>query len=296
MLIRTSERSRSLSRVLTLLTALGLSAGIPAGAQVIVAPGTTTVIDIGTSGTSCAEADSIGAGVLQPVTDCIADPNQADGLHMRVLAVSGLSQDPNTFFGQTVSSVARLLQPIQVPLSSEAGASPTVPVQIATQIAWSGGMIVAGIDSTFGQIIGTLQVRDVTDADQNNPGPLVASNTFLFERVDADLEIDIPDGPISTFIQFFNLIEIEDLSSSTGADLTVFLKRGRNYVIEVEAKCDVQVPIFGFGACLFSNNVLNLLSLPDSPLFAPIENDGFMVSDITVTVASDPLEGLLSSL
>lgn len=261
-------------------------------AQTLVSPGTTTIIPIANSANDCVQEASIVAGV-QPVTTCSADATAP--VPLQVLAASGISSDPDTFFGQTVVSIAKLIQNIQIPVPAQGAYSPALPVQIATEAAWSGGMVVAGLDSTFAQVVATFQIRDITDATADNPGPVVASDTFLFERTDADFEISIPDNALD-FVDFLNLIDIVDVSNSSGTDITAFLVRGRTYAIELEAKCDVQAPIFGFGACLYSGNVLTALGLPAGDLLTLVENDGFSATDITVTVASDPIQNLLSSL
>ena len=277
-----SNRALTTCRVFAAIAAtlVGAATG---QAQTVVLPGTTTVIDITTSAEDCFEDASVLTGVVQPVTECVSDAPAS--LPLQVLAASGISSDPNDFFGQTVLSVGKLIQEIQIPVPAGGAFSSSLPVQIATEVTWSGGMVVAGIDSTFAQVAGTFQVRDLTT------GLVVASNTFLFERADADFEISVPESP-SDFLAFLNLIEVVDVSNSSGADITVFLVRGRTYAIELEAKCDVQVPILGFGVCLYSSNALSVLGLPESDLFTAIDNDGFSATDITVTVGSDNVQDL----
>jgi len=263
-------------------------------AQTDVFPGTSTVIDITTSAVDCMEDESdLGGGSVLPKTECYVEATADRSI--QVLAASGISSDPNNFFGQTVVAAGRLIQTIQIPVPAEGAYSPSLPVQIATEATWSGGMVVAGIDSTFAQVSGTLQIRDVTNATVDAPGPVVASNTFLFERVDADFEIEIPSDA-SDFVSFLNLIEVVDISASSGVDITAILVRGHTYAVELEAKCDVQVPVVGFGVCLYSSNALVELGIPSSDLFAAVENDGFQFSDITVTVGSDNVENLLGAL
>lgn len=262
-----------------------------AQAQVEVLPGTTTVLDITASTETCVEDSSNGSGGIAPVTDCFADAGAGPDTQVRVVAASGFSDDPDSFFGQTVLAVGTLSQTIEIPVPDGGPFSDVLPVQIATEVAWSGGTVVFGIDSTFAQVVATFQVRDITDATD---GPVVASDTFLFERTDADF--DIPTGlDPEAIAEFLNLIDIVDISNSTGTDVTVLLERGRIYQIEVEAKCDVQVPIVGFAACLFSSDLLTIV-LPDLELptngFPALDNDGFSASNISVTVGSDPVQDL----
>lgn len=285
-------RTRRRGFVAAAVTFLGVAG---AQAQTVVLPGTTTQIDISTTLERCVE-DAPSTSGIPATTTCLADADALDGPPLRVLAASGLSSDPDSFFGQTVVSVATLFATIQIPVPAGGAYSPVLPVQIATEVTWSGGTVVAGIDSTFAQVVATFQVRDITDAAANPPGPVVASDTFLFERTDADFEIIIPDElSVSAIADFLNLINIVDISNSSGTDFTALLVRGRTYALELEAKCDVQVPIFGFGACLFSSDVLTDLGLPDNDLFPALENDGFSATNISVTVGSDPVENLLGS-
>jgi hypothetical protein len=262
-----------------------------AGAQVQVLPGTTTVLDITTSAETCF-TDATSSGGIEPVKDCFPDADANPDTQLRVLAVSGLSDNPDTFFGQTVQAIGTLSQVIEIPVASTDPSSDVLPVQIATEVTWSGGTVVAGLDSTFAQVVATFQVRDVTDADD---GPVVVSDTFLFERTDADFDIPLPDqGAVNAIADFLNLIDIVDISNSSGTDVTVLLARGRQYQIEIEAKCDVQVPILGFGACLFSSDLLDVLNLdlPTGNGFPALDNDGFSATNISVTVGSDPVQDL----
>ncbi|MEE4376567.1 MAG: hypothetical protein V2J55_03530 [Candidatus Competibacteraceae bacterium] len=260
-------------------------------AETLVVPGTTTEIDITASAGSCVTEEPV-TGAIPATADCVANANASDGAPLRVLAASGLSSDPETFFGQNVLSVATLSSNIQIPVPSGGAYSSVLPVQIATEVAWSGGAIVAGIDSTFAQVAATFQIRDVTDATVSDPGPVVASDDLLFERIDADFDIIIPEDA-SAVADYLNLIEIVDITNSSGTDITAYLVRGRTYAIEIEAKCDVQVPVLGFGACLFSSDVLTLLNLPENALFPALNDDGFSATNISVTVASDPVQDLL---
>jgi hypothetical protein len=261
----------------------------------IVLPGTTTQFDVLTSSEDCT-TDAIDTGGIAPQAYCTADADALDGPQLRVIATSGLSTDPDSFFGQSVSSVANLSHSIQIPVPASGPYSQVLPVQIATEVAWSGGAIAAGIDTTLVQVVATFQVRDITDATPESPGLVVASDTFLFERTDADFEIPL-NADASALIDLVNTIDIVNISNSSGADVTALLERGRTYRIELEAKCDVQVPIVGFGVCFFSKDLLENISInipfPNFP--ALFENDGFSVSDITVAVGSDPLQDLFGT-
>lgn len=276
-------------------TVVALFTAVSVQAQTFINPGTTTVLDVTLSSEDCFTYPDQELAI-GPKRTCLADADAATTQPIEVLAASGISSDPDTFFGQEVLAIGTLYQTIQIPLpGAEELHSPVLPVQIGTEVSWSGGMIVAGLDSTFAQVVATLQIRDITDATGSDLGPVVASNTFLFERTDADFEITIPDGTITAIADFLNLIEIVDISNRSGADVTALLVRGRTYAIELEARCDVQVPIFGFASCLFSSSALTTLGITPSDLFTPIDDDGFRVTDFTVTVGSDPVQDLLGT-
>jgi hypothetical protein len=261
----------------------------------IVLPGTTTLFDVFTSSEDCT-TDAIDTGGIAPRALCKADADALDGPQLRVTATSGLSTDPDAFFGQQVSSVATLSRSIQIPVPASGPYSPVLPVQIATEVAWSGGAIAAGIDTTLVQVVATFQIRDITDATSESPGPVVASDTFLFERTDADFEIPL-NADATALADLVNTVDLVDISNSSGTDVTALLKRGRTYRLELEAKCDVQVPIVGFGVCFFSKDLLQSISINiPFPLFLEFfANDGFSVSDFTVAVGSDPLQDLFGT-
>jgi len=270
-------------------------ASVHAQSPDIVLPGTTTHFDALTSSENCTTfVDDTGGGIA-PQAWCTADADAQDGPQLRVAAASGLSTDPDAFFGQSVSSVATLSRSIQIPIPASVPYSPVLPVQIATEVAWSGGTIAVGLDTTFVQVVATFQVRDITGATAGSPGPVVASDTFLFERTDADF--DLPAGADAEEIAgLVNNIYLVNITSSSGTGMTALLERGRTYRIELEAKCDVQVPVLGFGVCFFSKDLppyFVVRGSPDGQLF--FDNDGFSVSDITVAVGSDPLQDLLGT-
>ena len=175
--------------------------------------------------------------------------------------------------GQEAVAVATLINEISIPEAPASGGSDVLPVQIATEVNWSGVLLAAGVNSTFAQVVATLQARDMETNE------VVASNTFLFERVDADLTLNVIDA-----------LEGMDLTNSSGADITALMKRGRTYRIEVEAKCHVSVPLMGAALCTFIDSPVGLPGADDL-----LGGDGFDVKSITVTVAGDPVETLLGN-
>ena len=71
--------------------------------------------------------------------------------------------------------------------------------------------------------------------------------------------------------------------------ITAFLVRGRVYSIELEAKCDMNVPLLGAAVCSFFDAQLDI---PGAD--ALFDGDGFDVGNITVSVESDPVEAILN--
>ena len=112
---------------------------------------------------------------------------------------------------------------------------------------------------------------------------MVASDTFLFERADAKLAI----------LDAIDIVSGVKITNSTGTNITAFLERGQIYAIEVEAKCDIAVPSLGGSACTFFDDVASVITI--IPFSSAFVGDGFDVGPITVTVASDPVEGLLGN-
>jgi hypothetical protein len=253
----------------------------------IVLPGTTTQLYIGESSENCS-TEFYDVYPFGGQEFCFADADALDGPQLRVIAGSRPDNCCESY-----ASVATLSRSIQIPVPTSGPYSPMLPVQVATEVAWSGGTIVAGLASAFAQVVATFQIRDITDATTESPGPVVASDTFLFERTDTDFQIPVSSG-VYAIADFVNLIEVVDISNSSGADVTAVLERGRTYRIELEAKCEVEVALAGFGICVFSKDMLTLLGLvsPAANGFPATDNDGFAVSDITVTVGSDPVQGL----
>ncbi len=185
--------------------------------------------------------------------------------HQNIIAYTGVSSvglpEP-----QRAIATARLINEIEIPVVAPGAGVDVLPAQIATEVDWSGVLFAGGFNSAFAQAVATLQVRDTTT------GLVVASDTFLFERVDADFTLD-----------FIEAIGFTDLTNSSGADVTALLVRGRVYAIEVEAKCDVSVPVAGAAVCSF-------FAEPDTPIPGVQDlfgGDGFNVDNITVTVGTD---------
>lgn len=226
----------------------------------------------------------------------MADPTLDSPL--QVLAITGLllgfsTGDPDK--DQRVSSTATLINQIRIPEPVDGLFSEVLRVQVATEIRWGGGIVVTGVDSTYGQVSATLQVRDVTDATVDDPGPVIASDTFLFERIDAFIDID-PSGGITKVLEILELLDLKDIANSTGSDVTAWLKRGRTYAIELQAKCQVGGVVLGFGLCTFTPDFLTELGIDAPPGVGPLfEDDGFAVGDIHVTVASDPVQDFVGN-
>ena len=260
--LNSNQPSLSVIAIIVGFLGVALLGAIPVQAQTLIMPGESIVLNTADQAPVCSGQDS-GAPVTR---DC-----QTNGRHLDVVVVSGISAD-ELLDPQTGSAIATLSNEILIPDSTTG--SQVLPVQIATEVSWSGALIVGGFNNTFAQVIATLQVRDTTT------GLVVASDTFLFERADATLTLDV-----------LSIGSGARIANSTGTDITAFLVRGRTYAIEVEAKCDMAVPLLGAAACTFFDNV-NAGDLVFSSLFI---GDGFDIGAITVSVESDPVEQLLGN-
>jgi hypothetical protein len=281
------------------IAVLGLGIGVTALAQpLILTPGARTTIPIQSTTSDCETYQQGNASKVVfwfPITTCLDDP-LAD-TPLRVLAASGFSSQFSFFPGgfssiQNIGATATLRRKIQIPEPLEEPFLSTLRVQIATEAAWSGGFVAAGANNSYAQIVATLQLRDVTDGPD---GPVVASDTFFRERFDArfDLAFDISLGGI---VEALNLVDAVDVSNSSGADITAYLRRGRTYVIELETRCEVGAPVFGFAFCLFAGNAGSELGIPsDNPLAVVFADDGFQVAPLEVIVDSDPVEDAIRS-
>jgi len=123
-------------------------------------------------------------------------------------------------------------------------------MSISTEINWGGVPLPYKIlPPSYAQITATLQVRDTTT------GKVVASNTFLFEHaanvtdlnpgliVDCDFTADPFECDGANPFQL-----LASVNNSTGADLSAQLLRGREYTVEVEARCE-HTGNFGLEGC-----------------------------------------------
>ncbi len=228
-----------------------------------------------------------------------ASPNQ-----LQVRAISGATILDNAITPvKNATSIARRIDVISITETPATGGSQTLPVQISTEVSWSGLMFAVGVNSTFAQVAATLQVRD------SETGEVIASDTFLFERVDADFD------PALLELDVLSSVDAKIIKYGSGSDITAYLKRGRNYIVEVEAKCEVSVPLLAGGAaCSFYSEtpqvISDLVALfpqqqrdnPESELTAEqlgidkiFQGQGFSVPNITVAVPSDPIEALLAN-
>lgn len=268
---------------------------LPAAAQPVeLAPGTKTTIGVEETTPDCSTAESVSGSNVQtfwsPSTLCVAEPTSDPPLQVfAISAFSAKSPFAETTFSslQNLSATARLVRDIEIPLPAEEPFLSNLWAHVATEVAWSGGFVAAGTPSTYAQITGTLQVRDLST------GLVIASNTFFTERFDSELALPTSIG-FGGLVDALNQVNAVDVSSSSGADVKALLQRGRTYAIEVEAKCDVGAPAFGFAFCLFAGDVVGELGLPsDHPLVGVFADDGFLVAPFEVTVDSDAVEDAL---
>jgi hypothetical protein len=268
-------------------------------------PGARTTLPVDSAQSDCA-TNQIGDAsniVGIPIVTCSDNPT-AD-IQLQVLAASAGSarlQLPPSGPGNPViwtsiqnhDSSARLFRDIRIPVPEEEYFSSTLRLQVATEAAWSGGFVVGGAPSTYAQITATLQLRDVTDSET---GPVIASDTFFVERFDSVFDLELPTSVLD-LADLLNQVDAIDVSNSSGSDITALVQRGRTYRIELEAKCDVGAPVFGFAFCLFAGDTAAAgLGLEQgNPLSAVFANDGFQVAPFEVTVDSDPIEAAVSQL
>jgi hypothetical protein len=268
--MKLSESARYSTPRIVILSIL-LAIVTTAQAVITINPGETVVLEIGDDLT-CQETleGPLSSEDGIPLTgNCVTNEEDpmVDPRHQNIIAYTGLSS-VGLSEAQRASATARLINEFEIPVAPAGEGVEVLPVQIATEVTWSGILLAAGFNSTFAQVIATLQVRDIAT------GLVVASNTFLFERVDADLSLDVLDA-----------IEAVDITNSSGADITALLVPGRTYSIEVEAKCDVSVPLIGAAVCSFFADPET-----DLPLIRDLfGGDGFDVASITVTVDTDPV-------
>ncbi len=268
---------------------------VAAQAQTFINPGDTVVLSAGDDLTCATEIASPSGSVLAAsVTECntydVDSAPDVDPRHLNILTAPGISFDSdNILFAERATSTAKLINQFQI----TSGGSEVLPVQISTEVSWSGVLVVLGANSTFAQIIATLQVRDTTT------NQVVASNTFLSERVDADPALNLLEA-----------IDGVDVTNSSGADITALLVRGRTYAIEVEAKCDSNARLISLALCSFydgANVTIPGGTLPGGQVVGNIKlsdmagisdllgGDGFDVANITVSVGSDLVESLTNN-
>ena len=225
--------------VIGIVAGLALFGATAVYAQTTVLPGTSTVLSVHDSLTC--EENAVGpmSGGIPVTATCRTEDNGGTlgPRHLDVNAFSGLSTEELPTTGQTAFATARLINEIEIPAAPATGGVEVLPVQVAIEVSWSGVLLAAGLNSTFAQVVATLQVRDTTT------GEVVASNTFLFERLDADFALDVIDA-----------VKGVDITNSSGVDVTALLLRGRTYSIEIEGKCDMSVPLFGAALCTFFDN------------------------------------------
>ncbi len=267
--------------ILALFAVWALVITVNAGAATTINAGQSVVLDLSdeltcqSTSTGIVSTDAtIG---LMGFCETFQQNTTVDPRHQNIIAYTGGSSvglsEP-----QRASATARLINEFDIPAVTAGRGVEVLPVQIATEVNWSGVLFAGGMNSAFAQVIGTLQVRDTTT------GLVVASNTFLFERVDADFSLNVIDA-----------IDGADITSSSGADITALLVRGRTYGIEVEVKCDVSVPVVGAAVCAFFDqlNTHDSIQLPSFPnLFG---GDGFDVTNITVTLGTDAVSRIANN-
>lgn len=173
---------------------------------------------------------------------------------------------------ERAAATGTIFSRIRVP-QAQRTASNTILTTIATEVDYSGILAFNGVGSlepAFASITLTLLVRDTTD------NTIVASNTFLDERLDSDFILPSLDADVVGDRIF--------IKNSTGADLTAKLKRGREYQVEVEAVCAAEVPnaaITALVACEFHDTD---------------QTDGIMVKYITVNAADDVIEKVVENI
>ncbi len=285
-------------------------------APTFVAPGTSAVIEVAKEGV-CEQTmpdqepdGGLGGNGREECVNSTPAPSCAVDVDGRTLAVDagrgefclffqlgtgGLGFDTSPLRGATAAG--RLVSEFEIEAAASSPASPTLLVQISTEVTWDGLLMpISLLLPVWAQVTGTLQVRDL------DTGLVVGSNTFLFERGTASSVSDLPfncSGPTSCSLNIPEDALIQ-LTHGTGADLTVELKRGHPYTAEVEVKCDAlalytqddegNLAFIGTpGGCFFGGDENALL---DDTVGTALDvlKDGFTVSAITVTVADDLIE------
>ncbi len=194
------------------------------------------------------------------------------------------------------AAAGRLINRFELAAPDTSPASDTLPVQVSTEINWDGILYPLKIlPPTYAQVTATLQIRDTTTEE------VVASNTFLFENAASITDLrpgGIVDCTSGTDIDCelknpFDLLV--SVNNGTGADLSAELVRGREYTVEIEAKCE-HTANFGLeGIWVFALPAGCFFGAGETEDFNDFTNqfgvdalfDGFTVAPITVTVGPD---------
>ena len=139
--LNSNQPSLSVIAIIVGFLGVALLGAIPVQAQTLIMPGESIVLNTADQAPVCSGQDS-GAPVTR---DC-----QTNGRHLDVVVVSGISAD-ELLDPQTGSAIATLSNEILIPDSTTG--SQVLPVQIATEVSWSGALIVGGFNNTFAQVI-----------------------------------------------------------------------------------------------------------------------------------------------
>ena len=193
----------SISVIAVVVPVLGaaLLGTIPVQAQTLIIPGESIVLDT-EDGAACEEQDS-GPPVQKLCRFKSGDMALVRNLNVTV--VSGVTPEGEELLEpQTGAATTTMTNQVLIP-NSPTGIQ-ILPVQIATEVSWTGYLIVGGFNNTFAQVSATLQIRNTTT------NQVVASDTFLFERADASLTLDAVEA-----------ISGAKLSNGTGTDITALL-------------------------------------------------------------------------
>jgi len=318
-------RSTTVSGIARAFVLLAVALPAVVHAQTEVLPGQTVTLgpfDSAVCDNQSEPYDYTINGQLQspvlPFVNCDVSQSAVGGLKVRAgagafVAGGGLNQtivrrsDPLRYG----FAVGRIGNTIQIPaLESGQVGSEVLAAQFSTEVAWNGLLWNRRISiPSWAQVVATLQLRDLTT------GAVVASNTFLNER--ADLEFVLPEnfGDFTFFAYGWRSVK-----NASGVDLTAQIVRGRDYRIEIEAKCEDLSVVFPLkinpfdqnlggigdalwsgGGCFFTDDSVNSIAPDDDFLSVTLPvafpffnfdlkydvNGGFIASPVTVTVQDD---------